>query len=245
MANRPAQTGLVRRSIGSPSSPARRITISQYIDERVSIRSWTALQPIKNLRNRIPHHEPLFDMKGFPSLHSEVLAVIGKRCAMTMGWTKHHSTFTSTWHAAPRRERKIGRLLTEIASPCKEVTSEDSKIPDLIARMGTGKRRDFLVYRDQGRLGLMVADDLIRWFRSSMDDELVEMRATLKEVISALTPSVRVAFVNSSTTTGDAKRLFFDTTVHSKVRPTAILLTSDGSNTGDPIAVVFKPDFQG
>lgn len=205
---------------------------------------WATLQPIKNLRNRIAHHEPLFDMKCMPSLHSEVLSVIGKRCAMTMGWTKHHSTFTTVWHAVPRKERKTGRLLTDIASPCTEVTSDDCKIADLIARMETGKRRDFLIYRDQGRLGLLVADDLIRWFRSSMDHELVDMRSTLKEVITALSPSARLAFTTSAATTGDARRLFFDTALRSKDRPTAIVITSDGSDIGDPIAVVFKPDFQ-
>ncbi|MBV2184748.1 MAG: Abi family protein [Rhizobium sp.] len=206
---------------------------------------WLTLQPIKNLRNRIAHHEPLFDMKNLPSLHADILAVIGKRCAMTTGWTKHHSTFASTWHAIPQKKRSIGRLLTEIASPCAEVTSDDCRIPDLIAKMETGKRRDFVIFRKNGELGLMVADDLIRWFKHSMQDELVEMRATLADVVQNLTPSTRIAFTDSSVTTGDAKRLFFDNTTPSKNRPTAIIITTTGGGSGDPIAVVFKPDYQG
>lgn len=205
---------------------------------------WRALLPIKGLRNRIAHHEPVLDMTTLPDLHTEILNVIGKRCGMTMAWAKHHSTFTRTWHDVPRKARRTGRLLTEIASLCAEVTSTDTSIPDAIDLMSAMKRRDFLVYRADGHLGLLVADDLVRWFRKSMVDSLVEMRSTLAEVVRVQQPSRRIAFVDPLTTTGDARRLFFDTTVHAKDRPTVVLITSDGTSAGSPIGVVFKPDMQ-
>jgi hypothetical protein len=202
------------------------------------------LQPIKSLRNRIAHHEPLFDIKALPNLHSDILSIIGRRCAMTMEWTKHHSTFAKTWHGMPNKERKSGRPLIEIASPCTEVTPIDCEIHELIQRMTNGKRRDFVVYRDQDKLRLLVADDLIRWFKASMIDDLVEMRSTLDMVKNSIVPSQRVKFSDTLITTGDAQKIFFDNTIHSKNRPTAIILSSDGTELGDPVAVVFRPDFK-
>ncbi|TBZ59712.1 hypothetical protein E0H42_00930 [Rhizobium leguminosarum bv. viciae] len=145
---------------------------------------------------------------------------------------------------------RLGLAQSTLAELEKSVTSVQptvAEINGILASFGfTSFKLATAGDRDESYaiLGLLVADDLIRWFRKSMVDHLVEMRSTLAEVVRVQQPSSRIAFVDPLATTGDARLLFFDTTVHAKDRPTLVLITSDGTSAGNPIGVVFKPDMQ-
>lgn len=54
---------------------------------------------IRRLRNRIAHHEPIFQ-KPLLEFHSEIIEAIGWMCKETARWTAHHSRFEKVCGAA-------------------------------------------------------------------------------------------------------------------------------------------------
>lgn len=47
---------------------------------------------IRRFRNRVAHHEPIFD-KHLPQIHSEIIEAIGWMCRETANWAAYHSRF--------------------------------------------------------------------------------------------------------------------------------------------------------
>lgn len=205
---------------------------------------WEALQPIKGLRNRVAHYEPIFETKTLPSVHGSILDVISKRCSKTSDWVKHHSTFNRTWHEPPQRKQKSGRALSEICSPVSEVMPEEAPLKAIIAEMRKLKKRSAIVCKMEGKFQIVTADDIMNWLGVGIVDDLVEMRKTLADVVKSVPLQSRVAVVGQGATTGDARSLFFNPSVPAKERATAILITTDGTNEGRPVGLIFKPDFQ-
>ncbi len=56
------------------------------------------LNAIRRFRNRVAHHEPIYDKADV--LHSEIIEAIGWMCSDTQAWTVHHCRFPAV-HAAP------------------------------------------------------------------------------------------------------------------------------------------------
>ncbi|WP_283816155.1 Abi family protein [Bradyrhizobium manausense] len=51
------------------------------------------LNAIRRLRNRIAHHEPIFQKPALVQSHDEIIEAIGWMCRNTSTWAKHHSRF--------------------------------------------------------------------------------------------------------------------------------------------------------
>jgi hypothetical protein len=54
---------------------------------------------IRRLRNRIAHHEPIFQKPGLATAHDEVIEAISWMCRDTSAWAKHHSRFHIVFEA--------------------------------------------------------------------------------------------------------------------------------------------------
>lgn len=50
------------------------------------------LNAIRRFRNRIAHHEPIFD-RPLEQIHTEIIGAIGWMCRETCNWAAHHSRF--------------------------------------------------------------------------------------------------------------------------------------------------------
>jgi hypothetical protein len=57
---------------------------------------------INQFRNRIAHHEPIFDAD-ITALHTLIGSVVGMRCAIVETWLKQHSTVSKTVRTRPKR----------------------------------------------------------------------------------------------------------------------------------------------
>lgn len=87
-----------------------------------------------------------------------------------------------------------------------------------------------------------MADDVSRWLLKSVEIGLADLTVTLAEFLAKNDLVSRLAFARPSTTTGEARSIFSPKNVANKLKPTAIVLTSDGTPTGEISGVVFKPD---
>ena len=52
------------------------------------------MNALRRFRNRIAHHEPIFD-RDLTLVHAEILEAIAWMCPLTASWTAHHSRFDS------------------------------------------------------------------------------------------------------------------------------------------------------
>ena len=59
------------------------------------------LDDIRRLRNRIAHHEPIFEEK-ILSLYNKTIKIIDTRCQETGNWVKTHQTVTTLISQKPK-----------------------------------------------------------------------------------------------------------------------------------------------
>ena len=59
------------------------------------------LEVIRSLRNRIAHHEPIFDEK-LLSIYNKIIKIIGYRCQETANWVASHQTVTTLIAQKPK-----------------------------------------------------------------------------------------------------------------------------------------------
>ncbi|MBB4956119.1 hypothetical protein H4S14_004208 [Agrobacterium vitis] len=77
---------------------------------------WLAADLVKDLRNRVSHHEPVFHLSNLVAVHQSIFDFVGQKDPAMERWIRHHSTFLQTWHAQPRRDgQKAGRKLMAFA----------------------------------------------------------------------------------------------------------------------------------
>lgn len=53
---------------------------------------------LRRLRNRIAHHEPIFQ-KDLPAAHNEIIEATNWMCQGTARWAMHHSRFVAVWNS--------------------------------------------------------------------------------------------------------------------------------------------------
>lgn len=198
---------------------------------------------IKTLRNRIAHHEPIFDLANLPTLVGEINNLISIRCKDTEAWTKTHTTFMSIWHQRPSTTRQAtGRPIIEVANKVDVVDDISDTMGSLISKM-RGKKHDMVMVRHDDELKLVSGEDIGDWLRTWVANEVVDLTVTIRDFMDKAEPRGPIAFVSKSATTGDARSRFFDASVPPKQRPRAIVITSDGSSSGDVLGLITKPDF--
>jgi hypothetical protein len=204
---------------------------------------WRTALEIKIIRNRISHHEPIFHLTGLVDKYRDMLAVVDWRCAETGTWLRHHATFMKTWHDMPRKDRApSGKKLLDFAHAAAVIEDATLPVSDMIPRM-KGKKRDFVLVRQDDDLRLITSDDVSRWMALATDVGLVDLSTTIASFMDKVTLTSRVAFAGEDATSGMGRALFSPKDTPNKNKPTAVVITSDGTEAGVPKGVVFKPDF--
>jgi hypothetical protein len=61
---------------------------------------WDSLRKIRDMRNRIAHHEPLFN-RDLPGFEAELLELAACICPETSAWIGHCSKFQEVWLKSP------------------------------------------------------------------------------------------------------------------------------------------------
>lgn len=196
----------------------------------------------KKMRNRIAHHEPIFHLPQLVDTYRNAVDMVSFRCRATSDWIRHHSTFLSVWHAKPQPGRHVGGMpILQFAHRANVVTDRSISMADFVLSMN-GKRRDFAVVQGEDGISLIIADDITRWLAKSAGLGLADLGETLERFLNENSLASRVALFKPTATTGQARALFSSKNTPSKDKPTAIVVTSDGTLAGTIEGVVFKPD---
>jgi hypothetical protein len=73
-------------------------TLSRQNDRRTV---WDALQKVKTMRNRIAHHDAIFN-RNLGLFYKEMLELADQLCPHTSDWMEHYSDFPKVWNNRPR-----------------------------------------------------------------------------------------------------------------------------------------------
>ncbi|MGR9128935.1 Abi family protein [Rhizobium leguminosarum] len=204
---------------------------------------WRFVLDSKVLRNRIAHYKPIFHLTNLVESYRQVHQLIGFRCKATAGWTTHHSTFYPLWHSPPQPSRTtVGLPLIQFAHQASIVTDETISISRLLEIM-KGKKRDFAVVQSAGAIKLIVSEDISRYLMQWSEIGFADLKTSVAEFLKKNPLSSRLALVRNSATTGEARAIFSPRDTPNKEKPTAIVITSDGTEMGNIEGLVFKPDF--
>lgn len=202
---------------------------------------WLAADRIKALRNRVSHHEPIFNMGEIVSTHQNILDLIGYKDETMKGWVRHHSTFLQVWHDKPRRDnQKSGRKLKAFAEKVQCLDDFDISIIDLL-KASQRRRRNCVALRHDGLIKIITSDDVTAWLQSCDEVGLADLGISIRDFLEIIDSKQRVEILGEDATTGMAHELFHS--AESSAKPSVIVLTSNGQADGDIRGAVFKPDF--
>ncbi|MCZ4093613.1 Abi family protein [Sinorhizobium psoraleae] len=144
---------------------------------------WLIVERIKDLRNRVSHHEPIFHITDLVSSHQSILEVIGFRDLGMKEWVRHHSTFLQVWHDKPRRDgHKGGRKLLAFAEKIECLDDLDTPMITLL-KSSQRKRRNCVALRHQGELKIITSDDIAAWLRSCEHVGLADLRLSIGDFL--------------------------------------------------------------
>lgn len=211
---------------------------------QVSRRSiWRSAMRIKDFRNRVAHHEPVFHLADLQDLHSEMIQLTGLRCATTKAWLQHFSTFQAVFRQAPAGTRQpwdepIGPMLHAVL----EVTDASAPLKNIIGPLSAPGTWGLL--RQNGQITVFGTPEIARWLAAWTELGVADLEEPLSVVLERSEPRHRTFAVPPATTVAEAGARFFARNVPTKVKPTALLVTSDGSVDGQPIGILFKDDIR-
>jgi hypothetical protein len=214
-------------------------------DPRVTRRSiWSGVMRIKDFRNRVAHHEPIFQLADLQDIHAEILRLTGLRCTTTKTWLQHFSTFQSVFKQMPGTWKAPGdQSINGMLHPVLEATDPSVAIREILGPLSNSDTWGIL--RQNGEITLFGQPDIARWLASWTDQGIVDLDAPLTQMIERAGSRHRTIAVTSGTTVSEAGARFFERNVPSKSKPTAMLVTSDGTATGKPIGILLKEDLRG
>ncbi|RWL98398.1 MAG: hypothetical protein EOR68_15055 [Mesorhizobium sp.] len=197
---------------------------------------------IKDFRNRVAHHEPIFHRTDLQELHADMIKVIGMRCGLTKSWVQHHSTFHAIHSDRPSRDGlsaldsvpSIVRAVVRVADPAARLKE---LLPELAAAEAS-----WAVVEVDGGLSAVGSDDILKWLATGSQIGIADLEQTIAKVIANAASAHRVEPVSPDITLSEAGAKFFARNVPSKKKPTLLVLTSDGTPAGQPLGVLLKND---
>ena len=195
---------------------------------------------VNALRNRIAHHEPIWNRADLGPDHDQCLDLIGLNCRLTRDWVRRHSTVQLVLRTPPAKVPGLpGLALTAVTFEVPlEVTPED-KLLD-VAETLRGRRPEAALIR--GAPSVVTRSDLLTAVLQAGQalDGYVDLNTLL--VRDALGPaSNRLASCPATATTGDLAALFFPPGVKTRDRPTHVVVTDD---LGVGVGLVERPNLR-
>lgn len=203
---------------------------------------WITALKIKDFRNRVAHHEPIFHLADLEDLHSEILEVIGMRCQDTRRWAQHFSTAMKALKQGGADTATSDHLLP-LCRPVTIVADDDLPVAEALPMLQDPKR-DAILLRSNGATRAITALDIINWLVECTDVGLADMSLSLKEVLVSAPNPHRLQFVAADTSVSAAGAAFYARNVPTKKKPTALVLTDDGLDTGNVLGMIFKSDLR-
>ncbi|TPK66330.1 hypothetical protein FJ546_06025 [Mesorhizobium sp. B2-4-19] len=214
---------------------------ADLIESRRSI--WSGVKRVKELRNRVAHHEPIFQLADLQEIHAEILRLTGLRCTTTKTWLQHFSTFQSAFKQMPGTWKAPGdQPIDDMLHPVLEATDPSVAIREILGPLSNPDT--WGIVRQNGQIALFGHADIARWVASWADLGIIDLDAPLTEMLERAAPRHRTIAVTSGTTVSEAGARFFERNVPSKSKPTAMLVTSDGTASGNPIGILLKENLR-
>ncbi|TBF35228.1 hypothetical protein ELG88_08370 [Rhizobium leguminosarum] len=200
---------------------------------------WLIADEAKELRNRMAHHEPILHLP-LADAHDAILALVGYRCRETRAWVRHFSTFQSVLSEEPRGVAAAQpdeiRILVR---PVFQVTDMSTEIGALLPQISKKDSGGVLLVSD-GAARLFVTADLIAWLNGERDEVLADLSMPMSQVLTKVELTHRCEVVSPDLSFGAAGAKFYARNIPTKKKPTAFVVTVDGSLAGDVLGVVFK-----
>lgn len=201
---------------------------------------------VNDLRNRIAHHEPIYNDRNISGYNDKILELIGWRCEFTKKWVHNHSTVVAVLRAPPTAVSTLpGLPLASANLRVPPIFSESEKLIDIIGKIVSVRPPIALIY-DGSNLppyrAITLADILSFMEKQALQDGgLVDLAVnTLKDVLVSA-PNIIITQIDIKATTGDVLAAFFPRKVKAISRPRVIVVT-DGSDSDRCVGLIAHPD---
>lgn len=201
---------------------------------------WLTAHKIKNFRNRVAHHEPIFHLADLGTMHADIVDLIGMRCHNTKNWVQHFSTAMSTLKQGGA-DTAISDQALPLCMPLSVMKNDQAPIAQVLPLLQTPGGAMILL-QIPGASRLFTPEDVLTWLIGSTDIGLADLSVSLCDVL-ALAPSPhRIKYVGTKTTKAEAGAAFYARNIPTKKKPTALIFTDDGTETGAAVGALLKSD---
>lgn len=200
---------------------------------------WLLADEAKELRNRMAHHEPVFHLP-LDGNHEGILALVGYRCRETRGWVRHFSTFSSVLSQEPKSVTVAKP--DEVSILARPVVLVDDLSTEIGALVADVSRKDAggVLLIDGGSLHLFVSNDVLNWLSKEREEVLADLSMPMSEVLTKVELTHRCEIVRPDLTLAEAGAKFYARGVPTKKKPTALIISDDGTASGNITGVVLK-----
>ncbi|MFT8814775.1 Abi family protein [Acetobacter fabarum] len=201
---------------------------------------------VNDLRNRIAHHEPIYNDGNISGYNDKILELIGWRCEFTKKWVHAHSTVVAVLRAPPTAVSTLpGLPLASANLRTPPIFSGSEKLIDIIGKVISVRPPIALIFDENHSppyRAITLADIL-----SFMEDQakqvggLVDLSGnTLMDVLISV-PKQIITQIDIKATTGDVLATFFPRKTKETSRPRVIVVT-DGSDNNRCVGLIAHPD---
>lgn len=214
----------------------------QATDSRRDI--WVLARSINEFRNRVAHHRPIFHLADIGGFHDKIIRLIGLRCKDTQAWVRHHSTFDDTLLRTPGSEAGLpDETVGSVARPA--ILVDDPILPmSALVSLLTANKDHVAVCKFATVLTVVTPDDIVKWLSTWHVIGLADVGEQVQLAIPKMATNHRVDVIEPSRTVIEAGAKFFARNVPTRKKPTAMIVTTDGTLTGGIVGVVLKDDLR-
>lgn len=201
---------------------------------------------VNNLRNRIAHHEPIYNDRNISEYNGKILELIAWRCKLTKNWVRAHSTVVAVLRAPPTAVSTLpGLPLASANLRPPPIFLGNEKIIDVIGKI-ISVRPPIALIHDENKsppYRSIAVSDILSFMgnKSSEAAGLVDLSEnTLIDVLNAVQDQT-IAQIDIRATTGDVLAIFFPQKTRGISRPRVIVVV-DGSNSNRCVGLIAHPD---
>ena len=171
------------------------------------------VKEINKLRNRIAHHEPVYQYSNYEQRFERIITLIEWQCPEVADWVRRHSTVIAEGRARPSRLANLpGPLLSSVTLKPPPIFATNCMIQDAVRTLAADRIGMGLIEIDNATgcpHRLITLRDLLNHGVIEAEGGYLNLgERTLEELLSDL-PFRKVISLDRSMTTGDARATFF------------------------------------